>query len=265
MAACSFANSAIEKMAKGGEGVAAHRCQYERVAKLTWGKLQSGDLVDLRHKRRWDDPVQTRVRSLLERSLIDGRGFVDESGVEYREWHWDIAVATGAIRLPPLSAEAEPPAEPTFAIRRGLKADADAIASLYAIMQRASGAPAVLKLVTDHHELVEQWREWLAFGEPIDVYLAEDEGALVGFAAAGPAAPGESRRVELLALFVAPAAQGSPVARSLLEATVGELPVQCWVPEGVERATAFLRKNGFKKGRARKLDPTNGASFRMLR
>lgn len=59
---------------------------------IRWASIAVGDRVRLRPKRVAGDRVEVTVARVLDRTLLDGRGFVDEAGGEYREWYYDIEV-----------------------------------------------------------------------------------------------------------------------------------------------------------------------------
>lgn len=61
---------------------------------IRWAAIAPGDSVRLRPKRAPGDRVETTVAQLLERTLADGLGFVDEGGETFRQYLYDIEIYT---------------------------------------------------------------------------------------------------------------------------------------------------------------------------
>lgn len=59
-----------------------------------WALLTPGDQVRLRPKRSPGPRLEVTVVGLLARDLADGRGFVDEMGVTFREYYYDVEIFT---------------------------------------------------------------------------------------------------------------------------------------------------------------------------
>ena len=89
------------------------------------------------------------------------------------------------------------------------------------------------------------------------VQVATFDGALVGFAFAGPPVSDGPAGVEreLYSIYVSRDHHGSGVAQSLLDRTLGDGPAFLWVAEHNPRAQAFYRRNGFELDGAHKVDP----------
>lgn len=58
-----------------------------------WAALEPGDVVRLRPKRAPGGRVETTVARLLERDRADGLGFVDEAGVTFRQFFYDVEIS----------------------------------------------------------------------------------------------------------------------------------------------------------------------------
>lgn len=59
-----------------------------------WALLAPGNHVRLRPKRFLGPRLEVTVVGLLARDLADGLGFVDEAGVTFREYYYDVEVFT---------------------------------------------------------------------------------------------------------------------------------------------------------------------------
>jgi len=61
---------------------------------IRWAAIAPGDSVRLRPKRLPGPRVETTVVQLLDRTLADGLGFVDEAGEIYRQYFYDVEIYT---------------------------------------------------------------------------------------------------------------------------------------------------------------------------
>lgn len=149
-----------------------------------------------------------------------------------------------------------------FTLRPARLADAPALGALHHQVWRAAYGPLVPPSVW-RERLVEhtvaRWTRTLTHGPSAHPWLAFADGAMVGFAAAGPAPADAVRERELQALYVHPAAQGSGVADELLAAALGPGPAFLWVAEDNPRARAFYRRHGFRADGARASYPLTAA------
>lgn len=59
---------------------------------IRWAAIAPGDSVRLRPKRAPGTRVVTSVAQLLDRTLADGLGFVDESGAVFRQFFYDVEI-----------------------------------------------------------------------------------------------------------------------------------------------------------------------------
>jgi hypothetical protein len=57
---------------------------------IRWAAIAPGDSVRLRPKRAPGARVETTVELLLDRTLADGLGFVDDGGSAFRQYFYDI-------------------------------------------------------------------------------------------------------------------------------------------------------------------------------
>jgi hypothetical protein len=61
---------------------------------IRWAAITPGDSVRLRPKRVSGARVETSVAQVLDRTLADGLGFVDEAGEIYRQYFYDVEIYT---------------------------------------------------------------------------------------------------------------------------------------------------------------------------
>lgn len=61
---------------------------------IRWAAIAPGDSVRLRPKRVPGARVETSVVRLLDRTLADGLGFVDEAGEIFRQYFYDVEIYT---------------------------------------------------------------------------------------------------------------------------------------------------------------------------
>lgn len=98
------------------------------------------------------------------------------------------------------------------------------------------------------------WRHLLDRAEPAEVWVACDDGLIVGFAgirrvtsgdswhASGPPSSGD---LELWGLYLLASHQGLGLGRRLLEAALGDTAASLWVAAENERAIGFYRHFSF--------------------
>ncbi len=87
------------------------------------------------------------------------------------------------------------------------------------------------------------------------VVVAEQDGAVVGWATAGPGRdehPVRSRELE--GIYVLAAAYGSGAGQMLLDTVLGDVPAYLWVADDNPRAQAFYARNGFRRDGATKTE-----------
>ena len=61
---------------------------------IRWVAIAAGDSLRLRLKRVPGPRVEATVAQLLDRTLADGLGFVDEAGEVFRQYFYDIGIFT---------------------------------------------------------------------------------------------------------------------------------------------------------------------------
>ncbi|PRZ17567.1 GNAT family N-acetyltransferase [Nesterenkonia sandarakina] len=185
------------------------------------------------------------------------------------------------------------------AIREPRLEDADRIAAVHVATWQETYTDLLPEgFFTEDHARMrrEMWTRILtAPREEWTIRVAESDGAIIGFAMAGPvqeaaapAAPVDSAPPapparELSTLYVLRSHHGTGAGQALLDATIGAVappapgsppapapapaPVSLWVAEQNPRALAFYRRNGFRRDGAEKQDPGAPAitDVRMVR
>jgi GNAT superfamily N-acetyltransferase len=156
-------------------------------------------------------------------------------------------------------------------IRRGTPEDAAAGAALHIACWREAYAGIVpaevlAKLTDDIETRTERWRAFLADGPPRWL-AADDDGALVGFASAGPGRDDDiDVELELYAIYVRNAQYGTGLGSRLLETAIGDASAYLWVFEANARARTFYQRHGFEPDGARKPEPSfQEPEIRMIR
>lgn len=124
----------------------------------------------------------------------------------------------------------------------------------------------------DVDERADWWREHLADDSgQMQVWVAEGDGAVVGFASLAPSRDEDAERdtLEIPAIYLEPSAWGLGVARELMRTVVAAVPentsVTLWVLDANERARHFYRRNGFSPDGVDRLEQIGGQTYRELR
>ncbi|WP_255770033.1 GNAT family N-acetyltransferase [Pseudarthrobacter sulfonivorans] len=98
------------------------------------------------------------------------------------------------------------------------------------------------------------WKQLLDRPEPAEVWVACDDGMVIGFAGArrlpAPGSPEghpppSSGDLELWGMYLLESHQGLGLGRRLLEAALGTAPASLWVAADNARAIGFYRRLGF--------------------
>ena len=138
-------------------------------------------------------------------------------------------------------------------VRRARLEDAPAVAEVHvrtwqAAYEHVFGAERLAGIDASRRErLARRFIE----GEQFDIFVAEDEGAIVGFVATGPPDAEDETRRELYAIYVVPSSWGSDAGRELLRAAVqamrdrGEAEGILWVLTDNPRARRFYEREGW--------------------
>jgi L-amino acid N-acyltransferase YncA len=135
-------------------------------------------------------------------------------------------------------------------VRTAVDADAPGIAEVHVQAWREAYAhllPAAFLASLDPVVRPTRWRRVIADPD-VTVVVAEQDGALVGWATAGPGRdehPVRSRELE--GIYVLATAYGSGAGQMLLDAVLGDVPAYLWVADDNPRAQAFYARNGFRR------------------
>ena len=155
-------------------------------------------------------------------------------------------------------------------VRRATAADGRTIAVVQAETWRVAYAdllPASLLDALDVERRGDAWTRRLAEarGSAHATFVAEADGATIGFASVGPWRDDDGHAGELYALYVHPSGWGTGAGRLLIEQAEGELraagfpEARLWVLKGNERAERFYRLAGWTFDGVEKLEDFGGA------
>ncbi|MCU1431308.1 MAG: family N-acetyltransferase [Actinotalea sp.] len=117
------------------------------------------------------------------------------------------------------------------------------------------------------------WRDQLSgAGRPsTSVWVAQDEGRIVGFASLGPSLDEDADRttLQIYSIYLEPSAWGQGIARELMRAVLAEVPpevaVTLWVLEANERARHFYRRHGFAPDGVERIETMGGTEYLEVR
>ena len=152
----------------------------------------------------------------------------------------------------------------TLDVRRAVPADAGGIAEVHVQGWREAYAHLVpadnlARLSVEQREL--RWKEIIQLPDA-DIWVATEQGAVVGFAGAGPnREPDPPRNVELQSLYVLASHYGTGTGQRLLDAVLGDAPASLWVADDNPRARAFYARNGFVPDGTTKMGPLAGTDI----
>jgi GNAT superfamily N-acetyltransferase len=161
-----------------------------------------------------------------------------------------------------------------IAVRRAGEADAPEVARVQVAGWHEAYTGRMPQSILDSLKVDRSTRWWHAIisgDEPLDapgeVWVAESEGIVIGFASAGASrdqdsAPGER---ELYAIYVLAEHYGTGAGQALLDAAIGRAAASLWVLEDNPRARAFYERNGFRPDGSVKDDDRWGEPVREVR
>ena len=137
-------------------------------------------------------------------------------------------------------------------VRAARPEDARGIADVHVRTWQAAYGHAFPAEVLDELSVDERESGWLERLEAgMDIWVAGDGEAIVGFAAAGPSRT-EEESVELYAIYVLPEHWGSGAARELMAAAIGSFvegqyaSAMLWVLADNPRARRFYEREGWQ-------------------
>ncbi|TFB56302.1 GNAT family N-acetyltransferase [Cryobacterium tagatosivorans] len=159
-----------------------------------------------------------------------------------------------------------------FTLRAAVLEDADALGTLHIAVWRATYETCMdpnFLAGLDTADWIADWRKILCTDDGRRTIVAVDperDGAIVGFASAGPSHDAQPiAETELYVLNTDVSCHGSGVAARLLEAVLLHQSASLWVVEQNDRAQAFYRKHRFVVEGALKWDPEAGAQDVRMR
>jgi GNAT superfamily N-acetyltransferase len=152
----------------------------------------------------------------------------------------------------------------TIEVRPAVRSDAHEIAGVHVrAWQEAYAhlAPVenLARLSVERHEL--RWNEILPLPEAV-IWVAVDDGELVGFAGSSPSRDVDAPRpLELQSIYVLASHHGTGAGQRLLDAVLGSAPAYLWVADDNPRARAFYARNGFIPDGVTKVGPVAGTDI----
>lgn len=153
-------------------------------------------------------------------------------------------------------------------VRRATVDDARGIAEVHVSAWREAYAgrmPAEFLASLDVDRRAAGWTRILERGET-DAFVAEQGGAIVGWATAGAGRDDDAPRDrELEGIYLLASAYGSGAGQGLLDAAIGDAPAYLWVMDGNPRAEAFYLRNGFTRDGATMTHPAGDATILAVR
>jgi len=156
-------------------------------------------------------------------------------------------------------------------IRRATRDDARAIADVKIETWREAYAGVMPQAVLDGFDLDEHERIWARYvaADGFGVFVAEEDGRIVGFASVGPCSDAASVG-ELYAIYVRPGSWGIGAGLALMEAGVAWLAERwaeavLWVAEENPRARRFYELYGWTPETTRVEEVTPGATISVVR
>ncbi|MBO1750749.1 GNAT family N-acetyltransferase [Actinotalea sp. BY-33] len=116
------------------------------------------------------------------------------------------------------------------------------------------------------------WSELLdSSNTSTSVWVAENEGRVVGFASMGPSLDEDADRsaLQIYTIYLDPSAWGHGIARELMRTVLADVPegvpVTLWVPAANERARHFYRRHGFSADGVERVEEFGGDQLREMR
>lgn len=116
------------------------------------------------------------------------------------------------------------------------------------------------------------WRDRLTNpARDTSVWVATEDGTVVGFASVGPSLDEDAERttLQIYTIYLEPRAWGQGIARELMRTVLGRVPsgvaVTLWVLEANERAAHFYRRNGFTRDGVERIEEIGGQQFTEVR
>lgn len=118
---------------------------------------------------------------------------------------------------------------------------------------------------------IARWRTVLAEEPDTQVWVADDDGHIIGFASLGPSRDEDADRttMEIYTIYLEPSVWGQGVARDLMRTVLAAVPegapVTLWVLSANERARHFYRRNGFTPDGVERVEEFDGEALTEVR
>ncbi len=160
-------------------------------------------------------------------------------------------------------------------IRAATVDDAEQIAAVHIASLREAYAGVVSDEYLaglDVESRTQTWRERLSAPEPgTSVWVAQEDGRVVGFASLGPSLDEDAERttMQIYTIYLEPRSWGQGIARELMRTVLAAVPagsaVTLWVLAANERAAHFYRRNGFSRDGVERIEEIGGQQFTEVR
>jgi len=154
-----------------------------------------------------------------------------------------------------------------FRVRRAIAEDAAGIGQVQVTAWREAYTGRMPQSILDGLDVdssITRWHHAIAV-EGRDIWVAKHDGAIVGFAARGPAPDAPPGGWRLYALYLLAAHHGSGMGQALLDAALGRAAASLWILEDNPRARAFYERNGFRPDGGVQDDASWGEPIREVR
>ncbi len=152
----------------------------------------------------------------------------------------------------------------TIDVRQAQLADARGIAEVHVQAWREAYAHLVPAENLARLSVVQRELRWTEIIPHPDAHLwvATDNGVVIGFAGGGTSLPPDPPRdLELYSLYVLASHYGTGTGQRLLDAVLGDVPASLWVADDNPRARAFYARNGFVPDGTTKMGPLAGTDI----
>ncbi|HEY7283569.1 MAG TPA: GNAT family N-acetyltransferase [Actinomycetota bacterium] len=162
-------------------------------------------------------------------------------------------------------------------IRAADRRDVPEIAAIHVRAWRAAYAGLVDRSYLDSLSVEERavrWREWLESPPPgMRVWVAEEDGRVLGFASTGPSRDEEAppETAEVSTIYLAPELVGTGLGRPLFAHAVedlrdqGYVRVELWVLTTNDRARRFYEHAGWRADGGARMDDVLGIELHEVR
>lgn len=165
---------------------------------------------------------------------------------------------------------------PDISIRPATVEDAEQIAQVHVASWRQAYTGVVAEDYLAGLDVTTRtawWRDVLVGAEArsMSVWVAQDDGHIVGFSSLGPSLDEDADRMtlQIYTIYLEPSAWGQGVARELMRTVLASVPpavpVTLWVLSANERARHFYRRHGFAPDGVERLETIGGKEYLEIR